>query len=90
MKRWGHLQNSQKYYLPGEKNRKTTMSLQDREELIRKTIGQVYDGKDLRGFSVLIGATGEPTPPVETYYILAEDGDALITQSSDNLITEQI
>ena len=90
MKRWGHLQNTQRYFLPGEKNKKTTLSVEDREQLIAKALKEVYDGQKIEGFSVLIGASGTTPPPVETYYILAENTDPLITESSDNLITEQV
>lgn len=35
-------------------------------------------------------ATPTPTATLITYFILAEDGDALITEGADNLITEQV
>lgn len=66
MKRWGHLQNSKKYYLPGEKNKKTTLSVEDREQIVQRALSSVFNNKELKGFSVLVGAQESQPSPTPT------------------------
>lgn len=86
---WGHLGNRRSYVNKSFKS-VPDLTTEERVKELEKLM-KPYNSNDYIGRAFEVGGTEKgTTPPAETYYILAESGDALTAENGDNLITEQI